>query len=72
MRLKETDAAVVVVTISGPTGSGKSRVALEIQVALAAAGVAVWECQMANECQWDFALGRRRDPRQEPARREDA
>jgi pantothenate kinase-related protein Tda10 len=32
---------VVVVTISGPTGSGKSRVALEIEVALRAAGVAI-------------------------------
>jgi hypothetical protein len=23
---------------------------------------AMWECQMADECQWDFSLGRRRDP----------
>lgn len=32
---------VVVVTIFGPTGSGKSRVALEIEVALCAVGVAI-------------------------------
>ena len=31
----------VCVTISGPTGSGKSRVALEIEVALKAAGITV-------------------------------
>ena len=33
--------ARVTVTVSGPTGSGKSRVALEIEVALKAAGVKV-------------------------------
>jgi Mrp family chromosome partitioning ATPase len=31
----------VTVTVSGPTGSGKSRIALEIEVALKAAGIAV-------------------------------
>jgi Mrp family chromosome partitioning ATPase len=31
----------VCVTVSGPTGSGKSRIALEIEVALKAAGITV-------------------------------
>jgi uridine kinase len=33
--------ARVTVTVSGPTGSGKSRIALEIEVALKAAGAVV-------------------------------
>ena len=33
--------ARVTVTVSGPTGSGKSRIALEIEVALRAAGIKV-------------------------------
>ena len=31
----------VIVTVSGPTGSGKSRIALEIEIALKAAGIKV-------------------------------
>lgn len=39
----------VAVTVSGPTGSGKSRVAMEIEVALKAIGVKVEWCDAAQE-----------------------
>ena len=42
---------VVVVTISGPTGSGKSRVALEIEIALKAVGVAISYADIDDERQ---------------------
>lgn len=41
--------ARVTVTVSGPTGSGKSRLAMEIETALKAIGVNVEWCEAAQE-----------------------
>lgn len=41
--------ARVTVTVSGPTGSGKSRLAMEIEIALRAIGVKVEWCEAAQE-----------------------
>lgn len=41
--------ARVTVTVSGPTGSGKSRLAMEIEIALKAIGVTVEWCEADQE-----------------------
>ena len=41
--------AKVTVTVSGPTGSGKSRLAMEIEIALKAIGVKVEWCEDEQE-----------------------
>lgn len=41
--------ARVTVTVSGPTGSGKSRLAMEIEIALKALGINVEWCEEAQE-----------------------